>query len=213
MPKLLIVGASQGIGLEAVKQALVRGYRVRAFARSANRMAIVHPNLEKRAGDALDPENVAAALEGVDAVIQAIGIAPGPRMMFGPIKLFSTATHILVSAIRQTRLKRLICVTGFGAGDSRERIGCVPSIPFRLLLGRAYDDKDLQEQIVRNSGLDWTIVRPVLLTNGRKTGRYEVLDDPHRWRGGLISRADVADFLIANVDDRSYVGRTPVVTY
>ena len=110
-------------------------------------------------------------------------------------------------------IRRLICVTGFGAGDSREQLGCLQSIPFRLLLERAYDDKDIQERIIRESALDWVIVRPVLLTNGSRTGRYQVLEDPKCWRGGLISRADVADFLIKNVEDRVYVGKTPVLAY
>ena len=153
MAKLLIEGASHGIGLEAVKQALARGYTVRAFARSAGRIGISHPNLEKCAGDALDPVGVTSALQGVDAVVQALGIAPGLRMAVGPVTLFSTATRILVSAMRGLKVKRLICVTGFGAGDSRERIGCFASIPFRLFLARAYQDKDVQERIVEDSGL------------------------------------------------------------
>ena len=82
----------------------------------------------------------------------------------------------------------------------------------QLLLGRAYDDKDVQEVIVRRSGLDWIIARPVILTNRPKTGRYKVLDVPKDWRSGVISRADVADFLVKQVEDATYLRKTPVLT-
>ena len=72
-----------------------------------------------------------------------------------------------------------------------------------------YDDKDVAEQIVRASDLDWTIVRPGLLTNAPATGRYQVLVDPHSWRAGTISRADVADFLAKQATDKSLFGKTP----
>jgi putative NADH-flavin reductase len=66
--------------------------------------------------------------------------------------------------------------------------------------------------MVRKSGLDWIIVRPVILTNGPKTGRYKVLNNPKDWRSGTISRADVADFLVKQVQDPAYLGKTPVLT-
>jgi uncharacterized protein YbjT (DUF2867 family) len=85
------------------------------------------------------------------------------------------------------------------------------TLSFPLLLKRVYDDKDVQEWIIWSSGLDWTIVRPGLLTNGPATGRYRVLTMPQEWRVGLISRADVADFLVQQVDDRALIGKAPVL--
>ena len=82
---------------------------------------------------------------------------------------------------------------------------------FLLLMKRVYDDKDVQEWIIRSSGLDWTIVRPGLLTNSPATGRYRVLTMPQEWRFGVISRADVADFLVRQVDDRTLIGATPLL--
>ena len=81
-----------------------------------------------------------------------------------------------------------------------------------LLLGRAYEDKDIQEQIVRRSGLEWIIVRPVILTNGPKTRTYRALTDARDWRLGFISRADVADFLVKQIDDNSFLATTPVLS-
>ena len=213
MANILIIGASKGIGLEATRRALSCGHVVRALARSANRIGISDANLDLRSGDALDPADVASALQGVDTVIQALGIATGPDLILRPVSLFSQSTRVLLPAMKEAGVRRLICVTGFGAGDSQASIGCLQSIPFRIVLGRAYADKDIQERLIRASDLDWVIVRPVILTNGRRSGRYQVLDDPESWRNGLISRADVADFLIRQVDDDTYLGKTPVLAY
>ena len=78
-------------------------------------------------------------------------------------------------------------------------------------LKRVYDDKDVQEWIIRSSGLDWTIVRPGLLTNRPATGRYRVLTASKDWRFGAISRTDVADFLVRQIDDRALIGTTPLL--
>ena len=213
MANVLVIGASRGIGLETVKQGLACGHRVRALARSAERIGIVDSNLEKRQGDALDPHDVAAALDGVHVVIQALGVAAGPKLVIGPVSLFSKATRTLVPAMEAAGVQRLICVTGFGAGDSRTKLGCLQSLGFSMFLGRAYADKDVQEQLVRNSNLDWVIVRPVILTNGSHSGRYKVLVDRKEWRNGFISRADVADFLVSQIEDDTHLGKTPVLTY
>jgi len=106
----------------------------------------------------------------------------------------------------------LICVTGLGAGDSRGRGGIVYNAALCLFLGRVYADKDVQEHIIRKSGLNWTIVRPTILTNGPRTGAYRVLVDPKDWTSGFISRADVADFLLKQVDDNNLFRRTPALT-
>ena len=156
---------------------------------------------------------MASALNGIDTVVQALGIAAGPEMLVGPVRLFSDATRILIPAMQDKSVGRLICVTGFGAGDSRDSVGCLQRIPFRIFLGRAYDDKNIQERLIRESDLDWVIVRPGVLTNGRRTGRYRVLDEPGSWRNGLISRADVADFIVRQIDDDAYVGKAPVLVY
>jgi putative NADH-flavin reductase len=211
MAIVLIIGASRGIGLETLKRALKAGYEVRALARSAGNIPVSHPDLEKVTGDALDRGAVKQALAGVDAVIQTLGVAAGPEMIFKPVRLFSAATRVLVTAMEETGVKRLICVTGFGAGDSRNKGGFLYNTAFHLFFGRAYDDKDVQEQIIRKSTLEWSIVRPVILTNGPTTDSYRVLVDPNDWRCGFISRADVADFLVKQIDDNTFFGKTPVL--
>jgi putative NADH-flavin reductase len=209
MARVLIIGASKGIGLETTRQALEAGHDVRALARSADGTSLSVPKLEKVRGDALNSDDVEAALNGMDVVIQTLGVGLGD--LFRPVHLFSDATRVLVDAMIAHGVKRLICVTGFGAGDSRASISCLQRIPFQVVFGRAYEDKGLQELFIKESLLDWTIVRPGVLTGGPRTGRYKILEDASQWRNGMISRLDVADFLVRQIEDRAFVGKAPVL--
>lgn len=209
---LLVIGASKGIGRRAVDVALERGCSVRAMARSAARIDIEHERLEKFSGDATDPDDVRRALDGVDAVILALGIPSGPAQLLQPTTLFSRATRILVREMEDNGPKRLVVVTGFGAGESRRAMNPVEQFGHRLLLGRPYADKDVQEEFVQRSELDWTIARPTILTNRPATGKYKILATPDSWRNGLISRADVAAFMVERALDREYMHESPVLT-
>jgi len=212
MSKVLVIGASRGIGLATVKALLASGENVRALARAATAIAIADPRLEKVDGDALDKASVEHALDGVDAVIQSLGVAFEPKVILAGTRLFSKATRVLVDAMQPRGVKRLVVVTGLGAGDSRGHGGLLyDALMFPLVLKRVYDDKDVEEQIVKASGLEWTIARPGILTNGAPTGRYQVLTEPSSWHAGSIARADVADFLAKEVRERAYVGKTPVL--
>lgn len=209
MMRVLIIGASKGIGLESTRQAIEAGHRVRAIARSAGGMPLSDPNLEKVRGDALKTEDVEAALIGMDVVIQTLGVGLGD--LFRPIHLFSDATRVLIAAMSDKGVKRLICVTGFGAGDSRANISCLQRLPFQIVFGRAYDDKSLQERLIKESSLDWTIARPGVLTGGPRTGRYKIFSEPSQWRNGVISRSDVAEFLVRQIEDQTYFRQAPVL--
>ena len=186
MAKLLIIGASRGIGLETVKAALRGGHRVRALARSAASIPIENADLEKLSGNALDSDTIRNALEGVDVVIQTLGVDISLRAIVERTTLFSRSTRILVDAMKAAGVNRLVAVTGLGAGDSRGHGGILyDAVVFPLLLKRVYDDKDVQEWIIRSSGLDWTIVRPGLLTN---SARDWPLPRPDRAQGMAVWR-------------------------
>lgn len=212
MPTILIIGASRGIGLEAVKAALAAGYTVRALARSAHTIAINDSRLEKIRGDAVDRAAIVQALDGASAAIQVLGVPITPMTVLKGTKLFSGASRVLVEAMRLADVRRLIAVTGLEAGDSRGSAGFLHArVLFPLILQRIYDDKSAQEEIIRSSGLDWTVVRPGILTDGPATGRYRVLTDTKTWQGGFISRRDVADFLVRQITDDTNIGRTPLL--
>jgi putative NADH-flavin reductase len=207
--RVLIIGASKGIGSEATRQALAAGHEVRAFARSIDASNYSDPKLTRVRGDALRIQDVEAALQGMEAVILTLGV--GFADLFRPVHLFSDATRIVIAGMRAQGIRRLICVTGFGAGDSRAAIAYLQRLPFLAVFGRAYEDKSLQERLIKDSGLDWTIARPGVLTNGRRSGRYRVLTAAAEWRNGMISRADVADFLVGQIADRTHLQQAPVL--
>ncbi len=211
MANILVIGASSGTGLETVKRALEEGYRVRAFARSADQICLDHPNLERFPGDAVVPTEVRRALSGMDAVVQTLGVKAGPEMVIRGTKLFSKATRVLIEAMRAEGVSRLVALTGFGAGDSRNQGGCLYDFGFNAILGRVYDDKNVQEHLIRSSDLAWTIARPVILTDRPATHHYRVLLDPTEWGHGTIARADVADFLVKQVSSEEYLRKAPVL--
>lgn len=208
--RLLVIGASRGIGAEAVRYALTCGHEVRALARSAG-VPPEEPGLKRITGDATDLADVAPAIEGVDAVLMCLGIPKRAGALARPTTLFSKATEVVLEAMQATGVRRLIAVTGFGAGDSRAAVGRIMGLPFEAVMGRAYADKSRQEVLIRNSGLDWTLVRPGILTGGAMTGRYRMLTDPHDWRLGLIGRRDVAHFMVRAAEAGSHVHEAPVL--
>ena len=134
MKRVLIIGASKGIGQETTRQALGAGHHARALARSASGMTLSDPNLDKVRGDALKSQDVEAALSGVDVAIQTLGVGLGD--LFRPVQLFSAATKALIAAMRAQGVKRLICGTGFGAGNSQANISSMQRLPFQAVFGR-----------------------------------------------------------------------------
>lgn len=208
--KLAIVGASRGIGRKVVDEALERGHIVRAMARNMTATGIEAEGFTALDGDALNATDVAAAISGADAVILTIGIPKDMRVM-KTTTLFSDATRTLIAAMKEAGITRLLTVTGFGAGDSRDKLSTPERLTQKAFLGRAYADKDLQEQLIRESNLDWTIARPGILSDNRKSNAYKVLVEKETWRNGLINRSDVADFLVTEAETGAHIGKTPAL--
>ena len=166
--RILIVGASGALGRELVAQALARGHRVTALVRVPERFELRHPNLTVVAGDVLDPAAVEAAVAGQEAVISALG---HKRWMI-PTDILSTGTANVLAAMARHGVRRFVCVTSLGVGDSWWRMGLYYTLfVLPVILQFYFWDKHRQEKIVRASGLDWTIVRPGALTHGRARGR------------------------------------------
>ncbi len=208
--KLAIIGASRGIGRKVVDEALERGHQVRAMARSASKLEIVADGFEAMDGDATNAVDVFNAIDGCDAVILTLGV-PRDLRVLKSTTLFSDATRVLIDQMNKAGIKRLLTVTGFGAGDSVEKLSTPERLTQKAFLGRAYEDKDIQEQLIRDSDLDWTIARPGILSHNRKSGQYKVLTEKSEWRNGLISRADVADFLVTAAEGTEMIGKTPAL--
>jgi len=213
MTKLLVIGASRGIGLETVKRALWRGHSVRAFARNSDAITLEDEHLERVSGDARKADDLASALSGVDAVVLALGIGLRQTSACQSVSLFSEATAALLPQMEAQGVRRLLAVTGAGAGESRRVIRGPYRIPFALALAPAYRDKGRQEEMIEASDLDWTLVRPGILTNTRRIGVYRVMREPEDWRLGLVARADVADFLVREIEEPRNIHGAPVLAY
>jgi uncharacterized protein YbjT (DUF2867 family) len=211
MAKILVIGASQGIGLAVCAAAARGGHNVRAMSRRGTAPTDNSKLLEPFVGDALKPDDVGRALEGIDVVVQALGVPPSLDLIFRPVTLFSSATRVLLPAMKSAGVQKLVCVTGFGAGDSNDAINILQRLPFKAFLQNAYNDKTAQEELIVASDLDWLIVRPGVLTNFAASGNYEVLTAPNSWRNGVIARADVADFIVKRINDDHLKREKPVI--
>lgn len=196
--RVLVVGATGGTGRAITARALAEGHTVTAFARRA-----------PVPRDVLDPAAVDNAVLGQDAVICVLGTRPTRR----PVSVFSQGTANLISAMQAHGVRRFICITGLGCGNSRGHGGFLYdrlALPF--VLRTIYEDKERQEAIVRTSGLDWVIVRPAFLTNGPQSGNFLALNELDGVRAGRISRADVAMFVVRQLVDLRYLHETPLLT-
>jgi uncharacterized protein YbjT (DUF2867 family) len=207
--KLAIFGASGRTGRLLIEQALEQDHQVTAFARHPP-AAPRHERLAWVAGDILDRGAVGAACEGKQAVLCAIGTAnvPGTRVL-------SDGTANIVAGMRTAGVRRLVLETTLGVGDSREQAGFFYiHVLVPLAFRHVFVDKHRQEDVVRESGLDWVIVRATRLTNGARTGRYRT--GPHLSLSPLtahVSRADVADFMLKQTTDTAWVGRAVGISY
>lgn len=208
--RILVIGATGGTGREVVRQALDRGHQVNVLVRSAADAASLLPGADITEGDARDGEAVAKALTGCNGVISALGTK---LSLLHEETLLSTATRVLIDAMQKQKIMHLVCITGIGAGDSHGHGGFLyDHIAQPLLLRSTYHDKNRQEDEIRESGLDWTIVRPTNLTDGPATGTIRSLTDLTDFHGGSIARADVAGFLITELEERRWAGKSPVIT-
>jgi len=208
--KIFIIGASHGIGLSLFNQALRASHEVTALARDPSRLGVLHKQARVLKGDILDMNDIKEAVRGQDGVCITIG----HKVTFKPVTVFSTGTRNVVNVMKNSGVKKLLCVTGIGAGDSKNHGGFLYDQIFNpLLLKTIYEDKDRQEEIVRASGLDWEIVRPGFLTNGPRMGRYRVVTDLTGVTAGKISREDVADFILKEFLEMRYVRKSPLLIY
>lgn len=206
---ILIVGATRGIGRQLLEQALTAGHTVTALVRNPQKLAKQHERLKIMKGDILDSDSVARAMAGQEAVCCTIGV----KVPWITVTVFSEGTKNLLQAMKKVGVNRLVCVTGIGAGDSKGHGGFLyDSIFLPTLLRTIYADKDRQESLIQASDVDWTIVRPGFLTNGPLTEHYRVLTNMNGVTAGKISRADVAHFMLKELQSKQYLKQTPLLT-
>lgn len=208
--KMVIFGATGKVGRRMVDQALEQGHEVTAFVRNPEKLGVQRQNLKIKQGDVLDPAAVRDAIRGQDAVLCAIGMP-----LFNKEGLRAKGTDIIVAMMQEVGVQRLICLSGLGTGDSWDILSFkYKYFIFPLFMRRVYTDHERQETIVRNSELDWTIVRPGSLINGEETGQYRhgftAADESPTLK---ISYADVAGFMLKQSTDNTYLHQSPCLSY
>jgi uncharacterized protein YbjT (DUF2867 family) len=207
--RVLIVGATGGTGRQLVTQALERGYAVTALVRDPSRLQIDHPQLTVIQGDVLDEGSVEAAMRGQEAVLSALG----HKRYFYPTRILSEGTRNILRAMETHGVRRLVCETSLGIGDSAFRMGLYYSLfVIPVILPFYFWDKTRQERMISGSNLEWVITRPGVLTNGDKRGRSR----HGRHVGSFlltvrIPRADVADFMLNQLASDTYLRTAPGV--
>jgi putative NADH-flavin reductase len=210
--RLLIIGATGGTGRQLVRQALEQGHEVTAFVRNPQRLKMEHTNLRIVQGDVLDYASVEAAMKGQNAVLCALG----HKRLFGPTTILSRGTANIMRAMKNCGAARLICESSLGVGDAVGRLGLPATLLFvPLILPFYFWDRLRQEALIADSiDIDWVIVRPATLTNGPARGDYR-----HGFTVGSyvwlsrVSRADVADFMLKQLNDDTYAGTAPGICY
>lgn len=194
---IALFGATGGTGLEVAKQALAQGDTVTVLLRTPSKLALTDDKLTVVKGNVLDQNTVDQAIAGQDAVIVSIR-----KTDDNPDHLVSQGTANIIDAMQRFGVQRLVVVTAIGVGDSKNNVPLFFKPLMLTILKASYEDMELQEQAVRESGLDWIVVRPGGLTDKPATGDYKV---GFSVKAGQVARADVAAFLLQRTTDDTYL--------
>ncbi len=204
-----IFGGTGRTGRLVVEQALQAGHSVTVLVRNPDKLGVTAPRLRIVVGELADAAKVAETITGQDAVLSALGPTSNK-----PKLEISKGMAVIIAAMRQKGVRRLIVSAGAGVGDPLDRPKLIDRVVVLLLKtfnGNVYEDMAEVVQQVRNSGLDWTVVRAPMLTDDPATG--------HLRAGGVgadigtkLTRADFAAFLVQQVTDKMWVGKAPAVS-
>lgn len=208
--RLAIFGASGRTGRPLVEQALAAGHEVTAFVRDPSRLDVDHERLKVVKGDVKDYAEAQEAVAGADAVLSALGHTKSSAK-----DVQTVGTENIIAAMKKFGVRRLVSLTGAGVGDPKDE----PKLFDRAITGLlkllqrdVLEDAQNHARAVEESGLDWVIVRGPMLTEGEKTGTYRV-GYVGKDSGTKVSRADVADFMLRQVEEDAYLHQKPMISY
>ena len=213
LKNILVVGATGGTGFAVVQALLERGHHVTAFSRSASQMELTHDSLLKLDGDVMSAINVSRAVAGQDAVIVALGIAENPlKVRFWgstktPLQVRSEGTKMLIHAMKEHGVDKLVVLSSYGVGETRDELGWFERLFFALVLAPQIADTERQERAVRESGLEWVLAQPVHLSD------KDIEELPFTSTNGEVRKMEVARKQVAQVLARAalvdeYIGRS-----
>lgn len=208
--RVAVFGSTGGTGRELVGQALERNHDITAFARRPMKISLLMDYIRVISGDVLhDQDRVEKAVDGAAGVVVALGTDLTSRNH--PVE--SEGTRNVISAMKERGVKRLIVESAFGVGESREHMSTAHRKLMDTVLGPIIEDKERQESLVRESGLEFVIVRPVVLSKAGLTGVYRIGEELEPKMTSRISRADVAHFMLNQLDHPRNLGRALTIAY
>jgi len=200
--RFAVFGATGGTGVQVVSQALAAGHHVTALVRNRAGLPMTHERLRMVPGELSDQETVAGVVRGQDAVISALG--PDRK---GVVSVCTDGIRSILAAMCHQGVRRLLVVSAHGAAESHDRSPYV--LATWAMRGNKMRDKEGMEALIRACEVDWTIVRPPMLTTGPRTGRYRTGTDLKIRLTSRISRADLAEFLLHEATNDAFVRQTP----
>lgn len=195
--KIIIFGATGGVGQSVVKQAVENGFEVTAFARTPSKLEVAHENLNVVQGDAFNPAEVSAAIAGHDAVVSCLGSDQGMKKSTA----LKDMVKNIVTGMEEHGVKRIVYTAS--AGIHKE----LPGVSGKLMMGmlkNALADHGAAVNLIKSHGLAYTIVRPMGLTNEPFTGEYREAASGVPEKSKTIPRADVAHFILKALNDAQY---------
>lgn len=204
---IALFGATGPTGQRVVQQALELGHSVTALARNPAKLAVQNPRLKVVQGNVLDPVAVEEVIKGNDAVLSCLGRRP-----FRDEGVVVQGTRNVIAAMKKLGVRRLVIESAYGSGNSRALASPGMKLVVGTILHWAYREKEIMEPEVAASGLDWIIARPPALRNGERTGKYRADEDLRLSVGNWINRADVADFMLKQIDSNEWLRKTPAIS-
>jgi len=206
---VIVFGATGGTGTELVKQALAKNYKVTAFVRTPSKLKISHDNLIIHQGDVLNYKEVLEALSNQDVVFCTLGMPASDRST-----LRRDGTANILKAMEEKGIKRFVCQTSLGFNGSEALLPWhMKYIIVPFILKNAFKDHALQENEIEKSSTDWTIVRPGNMTNGELTQSYQHGFNSDAKIKLKVSRADVAHFMLDQMNRKTYLRRKAGISY
>ena len=204
---ILILGATGPTGQQLVSQALEKGHFVEAIVRDPHKLLVRHERLTVKQIDIFNQTLLSREIAEQDAVLSALGTGRDMHSDF-----ISRVMPVIVGAMNNANTRRLLFLSSVGVGDTKKFASFFSKMVFRLFLKSILDDKFKADQLLRASNLDYTLVYPTSLTNGKKTGKYKAGTDLKLPFYPRISRADVADFMLKEMVENKFIRQTAIIT-
>jgi len=207
--KIIIFGGTGRTGVFVVREALEKGFDVSVLARDPAKMTLTDPCLTMVKGDITEIAAVEAAIKGSDAVLSVLGPSDNK-----PTFAVSRGMENILAAMKSNRVSRLVMTAGAGVGDPNDAPGFfnkVMGFMLKTMAKNVLEDLSRAVELVRSSDLDWTVVRLPMLTDDPKTGKVRVAY-VGKGMGSRIARADIARFLIDQMEDKTYLRQSPAIS-